>query len=126
DADEDGFNVGVGHEAHQLVVFGKVERRFRKEGKGVPVVLLILNDISEYAFDGLLIPDEIVIDDEHLVHVQPPQTVQFRENLRARLEAWEPSKGDDDVTKFAGEGTPPGNLQARVQILVHLQQLEAG
>src|SRR5437016_1715963 len=126
DADEDGFNVRARHETHQFLVFGEIERRFRKEGKGVPVVLLILNDISEYAFDGLLIPDEIVIDDEHLVHVQPTQTIQFREDLRARLESREPPKGDDDVAKFAGEGTSPGYLQARIEIRVHLQQLEAG
>ena len=119
DADEDGLNISIGHEVHQFVIFRKIERRFCKKCKGVAVVLLILNDVSEHALDSLFIPDKVVIDNEHLVHVHPTQALQFREDLRARLKPRKPPKGDDNVTKFAGKGTSSGDLKTRVEVFIH-------
>ena len=87
--------------------------------------LLILDDVSEHDYNGRLIPNEIVIDDEHLFHVLNTQTVQFRQDLRTRFDSRETSKGYDDVTKFAEEGTPPGDLNARIEIVVHFEQIKA-
>src|SRR5207244_3935371 len=89
------------------------------------VGLLIGDQVVEQELDGLLVADQIVVDDESNLDLLGAESLQLGKDLRAGLQAWAAAKGDDDVAKLALKRTAARELHAAEQIMVHVEQIEA-
>ena len=107
DADEDADDVGLHHQLQELRVLRQVERGLREEIEGIAVGTLIGDQLLEQDLDGLLVADEVVIDDECDLHALGPQRFEFRNDLRASLQARPPAEGHDNVAEFTLEWAAP-------------------
>ena len=50
-----------------------------------------------------LVADQVVVDEEHAAHAEPPQRVEFAADLLRRLDARLAAEHHDDVAEFAAE-----------------------
>ena len=125
DADEDGDDVGLDHQRHQLRIIGEVDGRFGEEGQGIAFLLLPVRQRAQHRLDGLLVADEVVVDDEDRAHSLTSQRGHLGDDLRAGLETGTPAEHDDDVAELAGKGAAPRKLYAAVEVMLHFQEIEA-
>ena len=77
DAHEHGRDIGVGHELHELVVFGEIDRGLGRERQRIAMRLLPGDDLAKHRLDGFLVADQIVVDDEHGVLARGPQRLEL-------------------------------------------------
>ena len=52
------------HQLHQLGVIGQVDRRLGEKRQRIAVPLLPGDHVAQHGLDGLLVADQVVIDDE--------------------------------------------------------------
>ena len=123
DADEYGVDVRLHHQLHQLLVFGEVDRCFGHEAQRIALRLLPDDNVAQNGFDRLLVADQIVIDDEGIVHPGRDEAVHLCKHLCDGLDPRPAPEDHNDIAEFAREGAAARNLQAAVQILVHRQQV---
>ena len=105
------FEAGRPHQGEQFVVFRQVDRRLGEQGEGVAPAAHPIGDPGEQRLDGLPVPDEVVVHDEH--GPTPPHAVELfelRKDLIRCLGAGVSPEELDDVAKLAGKRAPPGVL----------------
>ena len=102
DSDEDAPESRPLHGRHERGVLGDVERGLRVELEGPAVALLPLLDAREDGADGLLVADEVVIDEEDAsAEARRVDRVELRVHLLRRLGSRDTPEDHDDVAELA-------------------------
>ena len=126
DADEDGDEVGLDHQLHQLGVVGQVDRRLGEEGQRVAVLAPARRSTSRRTgLDRLLVADQVVVDDEDDraslgARIASSSAMTCADGLDPRAAA----EGDDDVAELALERAAARELEAAEGVVPHLEQVE--
>src|SRR5207302_10890849 len=125
DADKDGEEICLAHQRQQRVVVGEVDRSLGREAEGIAVRLLPADQVWQESLHGLLVADEVVVDEiDPAAMPEPIQGIELGEHLSRGLDPGYPAVELDDVAELAGERTPPRELNADVDIVAALQQVE--
>ena len=107
DAEEDVHEVGLHHRSHQLRPVRQIDGRFGVEREGTSVNLLPRGQRVRQQQSLLAVPNEVVIDDEHLVTpAEFAERIQFRDHLLGRFRPGASSVDGDDVAEFALKRAP--------------------
>ena len=125
DPDEDGRDVGIAQEAQQLLVLGDIQRHLRVEVEGVVVLFPPRRHRAQQLLGELLVPDEVVVNQEHLLGAQPTALADLLHHLLDPLHARPTPIDDDDVAELAVEGTAPRELDGKRVVGVHVEQVKA-
>ena len=65
DADKNALKIGEPHQFHEFFILGKIERGLGEESERISPLLLPANNLAQDRLNGLLVADQIVIDDEN-------------------------------------------------------------
>ena len=76
---------------------------------------------------ALMVPDEVVVDDEDkAAPAELEHSVELRNQLIRRLGSGPPAIDRDDVAELALKWTASRELHCHGDVLVHVEQIEAG
>ena len=115
------------HERKQRIVVGKVDRRFGREDEGVIVLLLPGDELGQERLYGLLVADEIVVDEIEVSAISAAiERIQFAKHLRRRLHARHAAIELDDVAELAVERAAAGELDGEVKIVAAPERDRSG
>src|SRR5256885_16716129 len=103
----------------------KFDRAFGRNFEGMVVTLEPVAELWQKLLYGLLVADEVVVDEIDMAAIpEPVERVELGQHLRIRLGARHAAVEFDDVAEFAGEGAAARKLQANVEIVLELQEVE--
>ena len=123
DAAEDRDEPGLPHQGQDALVLRDVEGRLAREAEGIAVPRLPRDEVREQLERGLLVADEVVVDEVDRLRAARAEAVQLGEHLRRLLEAGIPSVQRRDVTELAGVWAPARELDAREEVLAQGDEL---
>src|SRR2546425_3711272 len=114
------------HGLNQRRTLGEVHRSFGVERQRETVSLLPLFQFDGQLQSELVIADEIIIDNKHLLFPsQAQESVQFRQQLLGALHSRLSSVKDDDVTELTLKRTATGELNRHGGVIVIFQKVES-
>ena len=126
DPDEDGEEIGISHHREKVEIVGQIDGGFGRKLERIAVTLLPGHEMRQEGFHGLLVADEIVVDEIDMAAIAPRvKAIELAQHLRNGLGAWHASVEFDDVAEFAGERAAARELHADMEVLVELQQVPA-
>ncbi len=122
DPNEDTDEVGRSHRLQEVRIVGQIDRGLGRELKRIVVLLEPCPQVDEQRSHGLLVADEIVVDEVDVAAIaEPIERLQLRQHLRVGLGARHPPVKLDNVAKLAVERTTPRKLHADVEVMIELQ-----
>src|SRR6266576_5835066 len=89
------------------------------------MLFLPRDDQSKQCLGGLLIADEIVIDNKARIETDPAHFVEFLDNLFRLPGARAAAKGHDDVAELALKRTATRELDRPRRVAFNLEQIES-
>ncbi len=118
DADEDRDEIRVAHQRQQRIVVGKIDRGLGPEFERIAPFLLPRDQVRKQLLHGLLVADEIIVDDVDVAAIADPvERIELGQDLFDRLDPRAPPVQLDDVAEFTGERAAAGKLHAVIQVL---------
>ena len=125
DADKDRVEPGADHHAHELLIIGKVDGRFRVKGEGMFFPFHPLNDGREYFFFQLsLVSDEVIIDKKYTAFPSPRvEALKLGDNVLGVLGPRYAAVQHRDVAEFAVKGAPARILDVHGRVSFHVHKL---
>src|SRR6202023_757378 len=125
DTDEQGEEIRLPHHLQKLRVIRQIHRRFGRELEGIIPLLLPAVQFRQESLECLLVPDQVVVDEVDMAAVtHPVQRVEFGEHLLVGLCPRYPPIELDDVAKFTVERTAARELNADINVMLALEQIE--
>jgi len=125
DADEHPGEVRRAQQRQQLRVAGHVDRGLGSEAEAPAVPALVPGQVAQQRLGALLVPDQVVVDEEHVVHAERAQPIQLAADLLRCLGTRPAPEHDDDVAELAVVRAAARELQADVGVTLEAQQIEA-
>src|SRR6202030_2555010 len=125
DTDEQGEEVRLPHHLQELRVIRQIHRRFGRELEGIIPLFLPAVQFGQESLECLLVPDQVVVDEVDMAAVtHPVQRVEFGEHLLVGLCPRDPPIKLDNVAEFAVERTAARELNADINVMLALEQVE--
>ena len=126
-AHEDADKIGCIEHRQKFGIVGEVDRGLSREFEGIVARFEPLREFRNECFERLLVADKIVVYEVDMAAVaELVKRVELREHLCVGFGAGHAPVKLDDIAELAGERTAARKLHADVEIVIELQQVEAG
>jgi hypothetical protein len=70
-----------GKKLEQLIVLRQIQRRLGPELESIVVLALVIAHIAEEILRDVLVADEVVVDKENVVSIEPSQRIELASDL---------------------------------------------